>query len=203
MGQLTNSVLLLLIIVSQELRGECEGRNVGTWWALWYSSKGFGVREVSEWILVWLLSPVWLWESYQTSLRCIFLVLQRAIIMSRAEAAGFLDTLSPPDFLGLQLNYITQAPLQGGTSLWLDLARACASLGLVLLYPHSSFCWLQPGQGDAAFSTLTRAIQYRTGGTKGRSLAPKEHCCLMSWNSHCFVREKAALFLKPLFSSTT
>ena len=166
---------------------------------------------MSEWILVCLLLPMWLWENYQTSLRRVFLILQRVIIMSRAGAVSFLDTSVSPHFLGLQLNYITQAPLQGGVSLWLDLPRACAecvlSLGLVLLQPHSSFCWLQPGRGCAAFNTLTRAIQYRTGEIRGKkplsrrgrgpqTLLPDE----LKHSLDCFVREKEILFLKLLFS---
>lgn len=51
--------------------------------------------------------------------------------------------------------------------------RMRASFGLVLLRPHSSFHWLQPGHGGAAFSTLRRATQYRTWGTRGKEPGPQ------------------------------
>lgn len=44
----------------------------------------------------------------------------------------------------------------------------CASFGLVLPHPHSSFCWLQPGHGGAAFKTLTRTIRYGIWRTRGQ-----------------------------------
>lgn len=101
---------------------------------------------------------------------------------------AFHTSLSSPSSWALYWTTLPSLPCRTSflvvKILWLAYSESkCAASALVLLHPHSSFCWLQLGPGGMAIGTQTKTIQYRIWRSK-REGAWSLTGCMMSWSTH-------------------